>query len=290
MKKGMLYYNSLAGPVPLSERRLSALLERLYSIGYATEAVTCSSVDQLDSALDLSNKDLLLIYGGDGTIRSLLPQVIQSRVPVALLPAGTANVLARELEIPRDPLRAINVLKKGRRRTVFLGKGGDQYFHLMTGIGLDGYVIQQTNERLKKAMGRGAFWMAGLRSFWDYPLKPFEIELDGESLEATFAVVSNSKYYGGQLLIAPDANVSENCLDACIFTSTSRTRFFRYLFGALRGEHVHYPDVVYRKVSGVKVHGNGNLPVQMDGDLVGGPPMELTSYAPGIEVIVPAQD
>jgi diacylglycerol kinase (ATP) len=282
-----LLYNPAAGRTPLPPERLRRLLEKLLSMGIRCEAVMSHPDGSTESPrLDLRNKSLLLVYGGDGTIHQAVQQVAANPVKVALLPAGTANVLARELGVPLDPDRAVDLIAQGKTRRIFLGQSEGRYFHLMAGVGLDAYVINAVGLGLKKRLGIGAYWVAGLLAFRRYPLTEFDIEIDGETHRGTFAVIANARNYGGSLLIAPEADLTEPCLDVCVFGSRRKRRFFRYLFAAFRGSHIRLPDVTYRKATSVRVLGPP-LPVQMDGEVVGQTPISLSLYSPGIEVYTP---
>ncbi len=282
--KALLLYNPVSGRLRLSARRLNRLVERIHGMGVEAEVVPSQTVP---TPLNLENKDLLIVLGGDGTIHSALPEAVRWKVPLALLPSGTANVLASELGIPRHPDRALRLIRSGRLRRIHLGRGDARYFHLMAGIGVDGYVLRQTSPRLKRTLGTFSYWWAGMRHFWTAPLQPFEIRLDDRAYPATFAVISNCRYYGGQLLMAPRATVFENCLDVCLFNSQNRLRFIQYLLGSVRGGHIHYPDVIYQKVTRIEVLGDSRIPVQMDGDVIGNAPMCFDSFEEGVEILCP---
>ena len=282
-----LFYNPVAGRSPLSPKRLNSLLEKLLSAGIRCEPVMSEpGCPSAAPSLDLRNKELLLVYGGDGTIHQAIQHVAAHPVRMGLLPAGTANVLARELGIPLDADRAIDVIARGCARRIYLGQSEGRYFHLMAGVGLDAYIIQAVGPRLKKALGVGDYWVAGLLAFRRYPLTEFEIELDGRCYTGTFAVIANARSYGGGLRIAAHADLGDPCLDVCLFTSRQKPRFFRYLSAAFKGTHVCYPDVVYRKASSVRVLGP-SLPVQMDGEVVGQLPASLSVWKPGLEIYAP---
>ena len=75
------------------------------------------------TSLNLENKDLLIVYGGDGTLHGAIPEAVKWEVPVALLPAGTTNVLARELGIPRDPERALSMVPQRKLLKIRPGRG-----------------------------------------------------------------------------------------------------------------------------------------------------------------------
>ncbi len=304
MTEAVLLYNPAAGRRPLSQKRLRLLLQGLRQHGIEAEpvctrlssrAVSESEADSTeplhpsppDFRLDLAGKDRLIVYGGDGTLHEAFRLAAPWNIPVALLPAGTANVLARELGIPLRLEEALPIAASGTVRSIYLGEGGGRYFHLMSGIGLDAEVIARVPPGLKKTLGIGAYWLTGLAAFGSCPLRPFQVTLDGTEWEASFAVIANARRYGGHLLMAPHANVYEECLDVCLFTSKRKTRFLHYLWGVLRRRHLDYPDVVYRKTQRVEVTGDPSVPVQMDGELVGNLPMSFSVFSRGVQIVVP---
>ena len=287
MKRALFFYNPNAGRVRLSPKRRKKLIESMHALGLEVTPLCSSPAPGALSSDTLENQDLIIVYGGDGTIREVLKPALDRQLPVAILPAGTANVLARELSIPRDPARALRLLREGRRTRIHLGKSGQDYFHLMAGIGLDSHIIDQTSPGLKRRFGVGSYWLAGFRAFRNLPLQPFEVYLDDHSVEATFAVVSNSRYYGGHLLLAPAADVTEDCLDVCLFTSRDRSRYLTYLLATLTGRHVELPDVHYLKAKEISVRGKPSIPVQMDGEVIGSLPMDFEVASRSVEVFVP---
>lgn len=287
MTEAVFLYNPVAGRFPLSERRLKLFREKLYCSGIRTKAVATFPNGHLGPPLDLSKKELLVVYGGDGTIHQAIQEAVRWKVPLALLPGGTANVLAKELGIPSKMERALDVVARRKVQRIYLGQANGSFFHLMAGIGLDAYIIGRLSGRLKRATGVAAYWYAGLTRFWQYPLKPFELRIDGEARQPTFAVIGNARNYGGQLLLTPQASVYEPCLDVCMFLTQNRFRFIEYLLGAFQGRHVSYPEVIYRKAATVQATGEESILVQMDGELVGHLPKEFSIFSEGIEVIVP---
>ena len=285
--KAALLYNPAAGRGPASPKRLRRLVDLLDKWGIETRVVPTSPREESSIEHDFSDRDLLVVWGGDGTIHDTLPVALRWRLPLALLPAGTGNVLAHELKIPCKPEQALRLIRQGRRASIHLGRAGERYFHLMAGIGLDGYLIRQVDPRLKRSLGWVSYWLTGARSFWTIPLRPFEIELDGRSFKTIFAVASNCRYYGGQLIMAPEASVFDRCLDVCLFTSPNRSRLLSYVWAALQGKHVRLPDVIYRKASCVEARGASSIPWQIDGDVVGGLPVRISSSNQSVEVFVP---
>lgn len=284
MQKGLLVYNPSAGRLRLSDSRLRELTDRLRGFGWEVEPYESRPTGQ---KLPLDGKGLLVVYGGDGTIHDVIGQAVEAGVPLGIIPSGTANVLAQELGLPLNHEQALDVIGRGRTRRIHVARADGQYFHLMGGVGPDAYLNQRVHPVLKKLLGVGAYWLTGLVRFWGYRLQPFEVTIDGdETLRATFAVVSNSRYYGGRLLLTPRASLHDDVLDVCLFTSSSHFRFLRYLVGAMRGRHLDYSDVVYRKARTVEVRGDCDIPVQLDGEMKGHLPMEFSIGGEAVEVLV----
>lgn len=286
MNKGLLVYNPSAGRLPLTPDRLAELTDKLRENGWDVETFESRPEGQ---SLPLRDKNLLIVYGGDGTIHDVISEAIGAGVPIAIIPSGTANVLAHELGLPLDQDKAIEVIGGGRRQRIHVGRADGHHFHLMGGVGPDAYLNQRVHPALKKLLGVGAYWLTGLTKFWSYRLQPFDVRIDGkERLTATFAVVSNARFYGGRLLVTPQASLADDVLDVCLFTSTSHLRFFRYLVGAMRGRHLGYADVVYRKARSVEISGEVDIPVQLDGEMRGRLPITFSIGDEAVDVCVPA--
>jgi diacylglycerol kinase (ATP) len=286
MINALVLYNPQAGRVPLSEIRLSELLDRLHGHGIISTSMMTPSSGHPLNWLDLQDKDMMIVYGGDGTFQQVLPEALRWNIPVGLLPGGTANVLARELGIPRDSEEAMRVLSRRKLRNIHIARANGRYFHLMAGVGLDAFVVSQLKEHIKRAMGIGAYWLTAAVALMRYPFQPFQLSLDGETHEGTSVVIANARNYGGRLLVTPRASVDEKCLDVCLFTSRFRWRYLCYLWGTFTGDHVDYPDVIYRKVGRVRIS-NGVIPIQLDGEAAGYTPMEFSSIDETVEVLVP---
>lgn len=288
MIRAVLLHNPHAGRASWTGQKLDWVVKELERGGLQVEVVPTRPEPPVVPSLDLCDMELLIACGGDGTIHHALPQVVRRKVPLAILPTGTVNLLARELGLPPSLPEAVRVVLGGRRRRISLGQSDGNYFHLMAGIGLDGYVISHVRDRAKRYLGSAAFVLAALRHFWSYPLPPFQLQMDGRApVEAVFAVISNVARYGGYLRMAPQADPFEPLLDVCAFTARNHLKYFHYLWGTLRGRHLGYSGVVYEKAREIVVRGQEPLLVQMDGEVVGRLPARFSVFPQGIEVLVP---
>ncbi|HEX8068515.1 MAG TPA: diacylglycerol kinase family protein [Pyrinomonadaceae bacterium] len=236
----------------------------------------------------------IIASGGDGTINEALQGLVGTRARLGVWPAGTANVLARELGLPFDLQGTADVIARGATQRIYLGcateerTGARRYFCLMAGIGLDASVVANVRPRLKRRVGKAAFWVSGLSHLAYWRPVPFTVEVGGERFKATFAAVGNTAHYGGELAITPRARLDRPEFELCLVSSHSRLRYLHLLAQTMR------PEGVTREISGVRfvratrARATGDAPVQVDGELIGRLPMTFEIVPDPIEVITPA--
>lgn len=238
--------------------------------------------------------DVVIICGGDGTINEALQGIVGTPVQLAVLPCGTANVLARELKLPFDARQIARLIEQGRTRRIHVGcatiehTGARHYFLLMAGIGLDASVVRRVRPRLKRRVGEAAFWYSGLGhlAYWE-PL-PFHIEVGGESYPATFAAVGKAPHYGGGLGITPRARLDAPEFEVCISDSRSRLRYLYLLSHALQPGGVAETAAGVRFIRTAKARATGGSAlVQIDGELIGELPMTFEIAPHTVEIVVP---
>jgi diacylglycerol kinase (ATP) len=234
--------------------------------------------------------DLLAVCGGDGTVNEVASRVPDPPFPVALLPAGTANVLARELGIPLDPLRALDIALRGtvRRLDIGVAKGRTVHrFLLMAGAGFDAYVVAKVRRGLKWRAGKLAFYVSALQSLSQYHFPQFEVGAEGETLSATTCVVANCRGYGGGLLLTPEADMSDGLLDVLVVQGRNRRRYLRLLMSAWLRKPQKFPWIQQRRARTVTIRGPRGPWVHVDGELMGTLPVEITALPSSFPLIVP---
>lgn len=239
----------------------------------------------------------LIVSGGDGTINEALQGLIGSPVRLGIWPAGTANVLARELGVPFDAKGAAEVFARGETRRVYAGAATEEgtgvrrYFFLMAGIGLDASVVERVRPRLKRRVGEGAFWVSGLSHLLRWQPVTFEVEIGGRVYPATFAAFGRAAHYGGQISVTPGARLDEPEFEICIVNSHSRVRFLRLLARGMR-RHTNdghlkreMPGVSY--VRATRARATGRALMQIDGELTGQLPVTFEIAPEPLEIIAP---
>ena len=288
--KAVLIYNPAARRLRRRPRRLGAVLERLRSFGLTVEVhgtVGPSHATGLVRSALQRGCDLIVACGGDGTVNEVVAGMAGSRVPLMVIPAGTANVLAQEIGLPLDWVEAAGLLRTGRIRRIALGRVGSRPFVLMAGIGVDAAVVGSVHGGLKALLGQGAFWIAGLRQLLSYPFTPFEVQAAGESRQAAFAVIARAKNYGGGFQIAGQADLFSEDFQVCLFQTGDRWRFPRYFWNVLRRRHHRLPDVLQFRTRSVLVKGSPQTGVQIDGELMGCLPQSVTIQPDALSLLIP---
>lgn len=256
-----------------------------------TPRITAAPADATRLAAEAvaARVDLVIVHGGDGTVNEAIQALVGTATPLAVWPSGTSNVLARELGLPASLDLVARVIADGAIRRVSVGRAGERYFLLMAGVGLDAEVVRSVHPGLKRLSGEGAYWMAGLRQLTDWNPVPFMVETEGGRHSATFAVVANAASYGGGLRFAPEASMDDDLLDLCLFDSTQRHRFARYLAAALSGSHLGMPGVSYVKTRRAVAHGPDSRLVHVDGELLGRLPVSFDCVPAALSLVVPVK-
>jgi YegS/Rv2252/BmrU family lipid kinase len=240
-------------------------------------------------------RGLVIGCGGDGTVNEIVNGLARSNVPLAVLPAGTANVLAKELALPWDIPAAARLIPRGRVRRVALGFAQHQppdadgrYFLCIAGAGVDGSMVYGVNSRLKRATGTLAYWMSGLSHFLSYPLVPFEITADGQSFQAPQVIIGRTKHYGGPFQLTPGADLFSDQFEAAVFTTTNRFRYPAHMIAVWLARLGQQSDVHFVKTQRVlcRAAAGHTIYVELDGEPAGTLPMEFHVVPNALTLVV----
>ena len=241
----------------------------------------------------LNGAETIIVSGGDGTINEALQGLVGKEARLGIWPRGTANVLAREIAMPIQLEKAAEVIARGKTLRIYPGcatmeeTNERRYFFLMAGIGLDASIVERVRPALKRRIGKAAFWYSGLEHLANWQPKPFEIEIEDKIFPATFAAVGKGSLYGGDLHITPHARLEQPEFEICIINSASRLSYLKLLSRAMRGGGVANETEQVRLVRATRARALGRVAVQIDGELVGQPPMTFEVVREPIELIAP---
>ena len=234
----------------------------------------------------------VIVSGGDGTINEALQGLVGTKARLAIWPRGTANVLALDLKLPFKLELATHAIVANQTRRVHIGcatneaNGVKRYFLLMAGVGVDALVAAAVKPRLKRMIGKGAFYYSGLGFLLSWNLVSFTLEVEGQRFPATFACMANAASYGGGLVLTPNARIDKPEFEILLIDTLSRAHYLYLLSKVMIGRvKVDTPGVRYLYAS--QARAIGDAPVQVDGEVIGTTPMTFEIAPETIEVIVP---
>ena len=240
--------------------------------------------------------DLVAVAGGDGTVGEVAEALLGTDVPIAILPTGTANVVAREYGVGRTLAEAEHTLPSRRTRPITVWHAAGRTCLIGAGVGFDARVMKNIVPWLKRAFGRtGYSWTATLE-WLKYEFPPIEVtgfDADGApfAARATFVLAANTRRYGGDPIMSPFADPADDLLDLVLFASTSRLTLMRWYGRLSRGKAAHLAlegcsRRAVRSFSARSLAGY-ELDVQVDGDAVTTTPFAMGPAAGRVRIVVP---
>jgi YegS/Rv2252/BmrU family lipid kinase len=238
--------------------------------------------------------DVVLSLGGDGTLNEVLNGMARSDVPLGVIPAGTANVLARELDLGCDPLRAARRLAELEPRKVGAGllHTSDQpsrYFMLMAGVGFDAHIVYNLHVPLKARLGQIAYWVGALREF-GRRLDEFDAEVEGRGYRCSFALASRVRNYAGWLRIAREVSLADELFEIVLCEGTSTFGdYLRYLGTVLTGSVANAKGMCFLRAAEVSFSAPPDtcVYVQIDGEYAGRLPARVEVVHDAVSVLAP---
>jgi YegS/Rv2252/BmrU family lipid kinase len=265
---------------------VDAVVRQVEAEGWTVDMVdTAAAGDarRLAESSDIGRYAVIAVAGGDGTINEVVNGLAsrgEPAPPLAIVPLGTANVLAHELGLGSSAAVIARTIVAGRAVMMHpgqasgpSGKDGDpRCFSLMAGAGFDAKVVAGVSASLKRRFGKAAYVWRSLIETRRYRPVRYAVEIDGVGYEAASVIVTRSRHYAGPYVVAPKAALSEPLLHVCLFERWGRSQTLRFGLALLMGR---LPQVGgYRVIAGREVKISvlsdaGEVrrqPVQIDGD------------------------
>jgi diacylglycerol kinase (ATP) len=279
-----------------SDKKIAQASRYLISKGYKVEVLFTEKKGNAESLAREAIKglpSLIIAAGGDGTFNEVINGIAGSEIPMAILPLGTTNVLAKEIGIPENVKGAMEIAVTGTTKIISLGKIlitrpsslVPRYFVLMAGIGFDGEAVFGINETFKKISGKGAYIFSGLKVLPVFNPHELTFDIDGKTYSGYSAIISKTAKYGGDFKITPDARLTDPTLYICLFKGKKRLDVLRYVFGIATGSHLRFKDIEYLKANRIQIDGNAHI--QIDGDYFGMTPAKIEVAPNTLRLIYP---
>lgn len=225
--------------------------------------------------------DLVIVGGGDGTLNAIVDSLVESKLPLGILPLGTANDLARTLNIPLSIPEACNVIANGQLKYIDLGWVNGKYFFNVASMGLSVDITQRLSKGLKRRWGILAYALTAMKVISKTRRFHAEIRVNGESIKfKTIQIaVGNGRYYGGGMMIAEDAAIDDQRLDLYSLELQHWWQIFPLIWKLPKGEHamLHY----VRGITGEEIEIYTRKPYDINTD------GEITTITPAKFKVIP---
>ena len=270
----------------------------------------------------IEQADIVVIFGGDGTIHRHLSELVELEIPVLVVPCGSGNDFARALGI-RSLRDAVTAWKKfvatGEAHSIDLGmispaiaprlKPSDQeqpvsmaktipflvpaksYFCCVAGVGIDTAIARSANNLPRWLRARGGYALSASREFIRYAPFPMRVSRNGtqsaEFRPTLLAAAANTPTYGGGMKIAPQAQLSDGKLDLCVIDSMNVFRLFCLFPTVFFGRHLGIKQVRYEQTEHIRIETESPLDIYADGEYICQTPVEITVAHNALKVIAP---
>jgi diacylglycerol kinase (ATP) len=304
LRNALLIHNPNAGGGGNARRHTLDVARHIFAAGgiHSDLAETTGPGHATEIAERAANegRGLVIACGGDGTLNEVINGLAAHqnghRVPLALLPGGTANILAKELNLPWDIPSAAEKLVRGTVKEIALGLATPleqpekkKYFLSVGGAGPDGMIVYSLDLDLKARLGILAYWWQGAREVFRYDFRHFRIVIGDQKIDASLVIVGRTKNYGGPFKITTGADLFEDQFEVMALTTQSGFRYLSYLpslwTGNLRGTegvHFHKADSIV-----CEPLDNNPLYAQVDGEPLSRLPVEFKIVPRALKLLVP---
>jgi diacylglycerol kinase (ATP) len=253
-------------------QRLAPVLAQLGEHGCAfvvRETQAPGDAERFAAQVDPGAFDLVVVAGGDGTVNETINGLARSGLPLALIPLGTANVLAAEIGLGPDPAAVARCVALGQPRPIALGAAAGRRFILMAGAGFDAHVVAGVSVPMKRWLGKGAYVLSTLRQLLVFDFPGYEVLTDNTVRHAASVIVTNARYYGGRFVCAPDAALESDTLQVCLFDRAGRLAAIGYALALFSGRLPRLSSYRVVEARRIEVRGRPGEPTQVDGDGIG---------------------
>lgn len=268
------------------------VLSILAAAGFEVEAVI---TEEPDHATDLAARageqghEVVFACGGDGTQREVATGLLGSPVALAVLPAGTTNVLARALGLPIRLLDASHSYAGPcTTQEIDVGLCAGRPFLMMASAGIDARTLLNTKPSMKERWGRAAIVVQGLRTLRTYSFPPMHVRAGDSEGSASYVAANNIRLYGGPFEIAPQAKLDDGLLDVLLFHSTGARKTLGLVWDVARGKHPLRNDVSMWQAKSLRIESDADLDIQIDGDPLRLPsPVDIQIADQRLRVLLP---
>lgn len=213
----------------------------------------------------------IVAVGGDGTINEVAIGILESgKGTLGIIPRGTGNDLARTLNIPFDPIEAMDIIIKGNKKQIDIGFVNNNPFLNIASIGLDSEVVKNTEKIKIRIRSRIAYVIGVLSTLFNFKDKRVQLEIDDVSMDKNIFLIAvgNGKYYGGGLKILPMAIAEDGYFHVCVINKASKIKLLFLFPSIFKGKHIKFrKDVEIFKAKKIKIVTEDKTYLNIDGEI-----------------------
>ncbi len=248
----------------------------------------------LDHARELARQaaatsETAVAFGGDGLIGAVAGALSECAGVLGVLPGGRGNDFARMLGIPLKPVPACEVLRSGAERSLDLGDVNSRAYIGIASCGFDS-VANRIANRTRLVRGQLVYAYGLLRALANWKPATFTVEFDGGevlTVRGYSVAAANSKFFGGGMMLAPDASLQDGQLEIVIIGDVPRLRYLIVAPTVFRGAHVRQPNVEVIRSASVRISASRPFTVYADGDPIAELPVTVRARPAAVRTIVP---
>ena len=230
----------------------------------------------------------IVAAGGDGTVNEVVNGLAGSNAALGLLPIGTMNVFATELGLPAHDLALCwDIIQGENTRLVDLPNANGKFFVQLAGVGLDAQVVKETSLTLKRSFGPLSYLISAAQIAAREPPRLFLESEESPLEEGSFVLVGNGRLYGGPFPFFKHAAIDDGLFDVIAFKQLGYLEIIKYLQDVVFSSDIRIPEVEYFQTRRLRVTSDREVPVELDGELVGNCPVEFQVQERTLRVLAP---
>lgn len=274
------------------QQRIAAAIEQLQQLDLELLEKPIEHPRQLPELIRYHRHqvDLVIIGGGDGTLNAAVDALVETRLPLGILPLGTANDLARTLEIPNSLPEACEIIASQKVRWIDLGWVNGKHFFNVASLGLSVQIAKKLTKESKRRWGILAYAMAAIQVLWQS--RPFRAEIrinnqDAIRVKTVQVAVGNGRYYGGGMAITHDAAIDDRRLDLYSLELRHWWQMIPLLPAMRQGRHTALSGVRTLHGQKIRISTRKPRPINTDGEITAYTPAEFRVIPQAVAVLVP---
>jgi diacylglycerol kinase (ATP) len=280
----------ILNPTARSERarRWTERLREICSDARLCATVRAGDAELLARSAVAEGFEKIVAAGGDGTIHEVVNGMADSDAALGLMPMGTMNVFANELGLPANDLgRCWEIIRAEQTRLIDLPTANEKHFVQLAGVGLDAQVVKETSLTFKRNFGPLSYLISAAQIAGRRPPRLLIESEEAMTEEGSFVLVGNGRFYGGPFPFFKHAVIDDGLFDVLVFKQLGYIELIKYLQNVIFTSDITTREVEYFQTRRLRVSSAEDVPVELDGELVGGCPVEFQMKLRRLKVLAP---